>query len=282
MISRSIPSGSDIIRLSYFLPEQNNYKAILVNSATGVKQGYYAEFARYFASLGYTVITYDYRGIGSSKPESLKGYKCSLKDWAEDYLNVLGHIQKEYKPEGLFIIGHSLGGQLIGLSPVSNKAKAIILVASQSGYWKLWKGPARLRMWFNWHVALPALANLFGYFPGKKLGLMEDLPKQVALEWSRWGRSPGYLFEHIPEAGNNFLSIGQKIISYSFKDDPFAPDKAVEALLGKFQARVVERKKFPSKVEGFGKIGHFSFFRNSFKNLFWKSLARELESFESQ
>ena len=41
----------------------------LVNSATGVKQQTYYDFAQYFADNGYTVITYDYRGISLSKPQ---------------------------------------------------------------------------------------------------------------------------------------------------------------------------------------------------------------------
>jgi predicted alpha/beta hydrolase len=30
---------------------------------------------------GYFTLTYDYRGIGNSKPESLKGFQANLEDW---------------------------------------------------------------------------------------------------------------------------------------------------------------------------------------------------------
>src|SRR5579883_2471388 len=42
--------------------------AVVVNSATGVRRDYYAPFARFLAERGYTVVTYDYRGIGGSRP----------------------------------------------------------------------------------------------------------------------------------------------------------------------------------------------------------------------
>ncbi|MFC3159104.1 hypothetical protein ACFOEQ_11760 [Chryseobacterium arachidis] len=49
-----------------FLPEKSNQKLLLINSATGVKQQVYFSFARFFSENGFTVITYDYRGIGLS------------------------------------------------------------------------------------------------------------------------------------------------------------------------------------------------------------------------
>ncbi|ATB34712.1 alpha/beta hydrolase [Cystobacter fuscus] len=44
---------------------------IVVAGATGVPQTFYARFAGYVASRGFTTLTFDYRGIGQSKPASL-------------------------------------------------------------------------------------------------------------------------------------------------------------------------------------------------------------------
>ena len=61
-----ILNTSDQIQLSIkvFEPKISNGKLLLINSATGVKQQIYFSFANYFAENGFTVITYDYRGIG--------------------------------------------------------------------------------------------------------------------------------------------------------------------------------------------------------------------------
>ena len=40
----------------------------IINSTTGVKQEYYARFAQWLCEQGATVITYDYLGIGESRP----------------------------------------------------------------------------------------------------------------------------------------------------------------------------------------------------------------------
>jgi predicted alpha/beta hydrolase len=58
--------------------------AVLINSATAVKRRYYDPFARYLAGEGLTVLTYDYRGIGGSRPRSLVRFSARLRQWAEE------------------------------------------------------------------------------------------------------------------------------------------------------------------------------------------------------
>jgi len=64
-----------------FEPQHSNTKSIVISSATGVLQKYYAKFATHFASLGFTVYTFDYSGIGDSKPEHVKYNSSNLNDW---------------------------------------------------------------------------------------------------------------------------------------------------------------------------------------------------------
>ena len=53
------------IAATIFEPEISNQKLLLINSATGVRQQTYYDFAKYFAEKGFTAITYDYRGTVS-------------------------------------------------------------------------------------------------------------------------------------------------------------------------------------------------------------------------
>src|SRR4051812_16768139 len=41
---------------------------VLVSSAAAVRRPFYDRFARFLADDGFTVLTYDYRGIGDSRP----------------------------------------------------------------------------------------------------------------------------------------------------------------------------------------------------------------------
>src|SRR5688500_5285118 len=56
---------------------------VLVHGATATPQRYYAAFGNALASAGYRVITYDYRGIGASRPKSLRRFAASMTEWAE-------------------------------------------------------------------------------------------------------------------------------------------------------------------------------------------------------
>ena len=56
---------------------------VIINPATSVKCRYYFRFAQYLFDQGFDVITYDYRGIGESKPKSLRGFKASWVIWGE-------------------------------------------------------------------------------------------------------------------------------------------------------------------------------------------------------
>ena len=61
--------------------KKSNCKILLINSATGVKHQVYFSFDQFFTEKGFTVITYDYRRIGLSKPEKMKGFSASMRTW---------------------------------------------------------------------------------------------------------------------------------------------------------------------------------------------------------
>ena len=56
---------------------------IIVNPATGVLARYYHRYARFLAEAGFYVVTYDYRGIGASRPPSLRGCGYRWREWGD-------------------------------------------------------------------------------------------------------------------------------------------------------------------------------------------------------
>ncbi len=73
-----------------FTPAAAPRRAVLINSATAVPRKIYRGFAAYLAEQGCAVVTYDYRGIGGSRPASLRGFTVRMRDWAA--LDVAGAI----------------------------------------------------------------------------------------------------------------------------------------------------------------------------------------------
>jgi predicted alpha/beta hydrolase len=258
-------------------PGEDRETAVLINSATAVKRRYYDPFARYLAGEGLTVLTYDYRGIGGSRPRDLSRFPAQLRQWAEEdqggALDWIGHLH----PRKILVVGHSVGGQIVGLAPGNDRIAGMVGVAAQNGYWGHWPSPSRYRKALTWYVGIPVASRLFGYVPGW-LGIKEDLPAGVAREWAEWCRRPGFLFEGHDERRYGFESFDRPFLAYSFEDDDYAPRAAVESLLDAYrEARVDHRHVTPREV-GAPAIGHFGFFRERFRDTLWRESADWLRS----
>jgi predicted alpha/beta hydrolase len=249
--------------------------AVLVMPATGVPQTYYAKFAAYLAERGLEVLTFDYRGIGQSRSTDIKQLAARMRDWAQlDAPAALEFLSSYAK---LMVVGHSFGGQALGLLPGPERIAAALIVGSQSGYWRNWPPLGRAWMWPVTHVFLPAIPRLLGYFPSSRLGFGEDLPAGVAIEWASWCRNPTYIVGALG-AEASYARFAAPLRAYALTDDPFAPAGAVQALLNLYPASKSEIRRVHPRDVGAERIGHFGFFRESFRDTLWREAAQWLEA----
>lgn len=254
-------------------PAETKGNLLIIASATGVKQEFYKKFAEFIQFQGISVITFDYFGIGSSLKQPIKNLQNNASDWGKyDLETVIKFTKNNYPDTKITLLGHSIGGQLIGLAKSSQDVHKIILVATQSGYWKLWKGFEKIKMWFNWYVLFPSLIAIFDYMPSKKFSGMENLPKNVAKQWSSWGRKPNYLFDDIPEEDLFFKKITSKIVSISIDDDSYAPKEAVDWFINQYKNAEIKKNHLSPIQYNTKHIGHFGVFREKFSNNLWKLL----------
>ena len=101
-----------------FVPQGEPIAAVLIVSAMGVKQQYYASFASWLSEQGYLVATFDYRGIGLSHMGSLRGYHADIMDWAQlDCAAMVKTVAAAVDRKPLYWLGHSLGGQIFPFLP---------------------------------------------------------------------------------------------------------------------------------------------------------------------
>lgn len=242
--------------------------AVMVMPATGVPQQYYARFAAYLADAGFRVLTFDYRGIGRSRQGDLRASTARMRDWALlDGAAAFGFLTRSH--ENVLAVGHSFGGQALGLLPQPEAISAALVVGSQSGYWKNWPALGRLWMWPVTHFALPFVSRLRGYFPASRLGFGEDLPKGVAIEWARWCRNPRYLVGDLGVEAD-YARFRAPLRAYAIADDPFAPLPAVEALGRLYPNSSWQVRKVTPHEVGTDSIGHFGFFRERFRDTLWR------------
>ena len=245
---------------------------MLVAPAMGVRQDFYGPIARYLAANGLHVLTFDFRGMGWSRQGALKGFKADMTDWVErDLEAMLREARKRAPGLPLLYLGHSLGGQLLAAAPSASQVAAAVTFASGSGYYRLNdRMPKSVRI--LWFLVVPALTRLHGYFPGKRIRVVGDLPKGVALQWRRWCLHPQYLLAEGEAMRGRFARFSAPILSYSFEDDDMITREAVDSLNGFFASAAVERRHLVPAEIGERRIGHFGFFAARSRDKLWRPL----------
>lgn len=274
-----IPASRDGFRLRAraYEPGSPPRSVVVIASATAVPQSYYRAFAQRLAERGHLAVTFDYRGIGASRPARLSRFDARMRDWGErDLDGVLAWVEKEHAGLPLALVGHSAGGQIVGLTDRAARASAVLAVAAQSGWWKHWSGAMRWRRFLEFHVLLPGFSIVVGYVPGWT-GIGEDLPGGVAREWASWCRHREYLLRDDATARRaRFAAIRAPVLSLSIADDAFAPRASVDALAALFEGARVERRHLDPRDVG-SAIGHFGFFRARFRDSLWEDALDWLE-----
>lgn len=105
---------------------------VIINAATSVRCRYYARFADYLFAHGCDVLTYDYRGIGESRPASLRGFQASWSDWGRlDFEAMLAHAAAHFPGQPVDVVGHSFGGCAVGLAPSAGQIRRVVMVGAQ-------------------------------------------------------------------------------------------------------------------------------------------------------
>ena len=213
-----------------FSPDGEPRAVALIHPATAVPQKIYAGFAAYLAEHGFVALTYDYRGIGRSRPRSLKGFPARMRDWAEfDAEGVTTWARARWPSLPLVAVGHSVGGQAIGLCESSRHLSAAVLVTAQAAYWRLMKGFAeQLRVLALLRIIGPPLVALLGYMPAKRVDFGEDMPGPQFLEWGRWCMQKRYFFDDPTLAAPaRYARVRIPVRAYGFTDDKWATPEAI-------------------------------------------------------
>jgi predicted alpha/beta hydrolase len=257
-----------------FTPPGAPRGAVLINSATAVPRKIYRGFARYLAEHGLAVLSYDYRGIGGSRPASLRGFDARMRDWAAlDVAAAIDHMRSVWRQLPLAVVGHSFGGQAVGLAPNNDQIARALFVAAQAGYWRLFHSPEKYRVYAMLRLIGGPIARTFGYVPGR-LGIGEDLPRDVFLEWTGWVMKPRYFFDDATlQALENFPRYRGALRAVCLTDDPWATAPAVDLLCSGFTGTTAERVDISPADIGAGKIGHFGFFRPEHRDTLWREAA---------
>src|SRR5262249_58331108 len=104
-------------------------RAALLHCGAGIPAARYGGFARYLASRGIPTLTYDYRGIGLSRPDGLRGFPAAIEDWAEyDCAGAIAWLRQRYGAAEIIGIAHSIGALLAGGADNSAEQSRLVLL----------------------------------------------------------------------------------------------------------------------------------------------------------
>ena len=251
---------------------------VIINPATSVRCRYYARFAEFLCRAGFDVLTYDYRGIGESRPKTLNGFDAGWIDWGErDFEAVLRYAAHSFPGQPIDVVAHSVGGFLVGLAESNHLIRRVFSMGAQYAYWRDYAADRRWRMLLKWNLAMPMLTLAFGYFPGKRLGWLEDTPKGVIRDWvlsrrrfeDTWRGRASSRYPSKKTLVQRFSAVTAPIPAISVADDEFGTTAAIERLLQYFRRSSRHHVRISPHAVGEKQIGHFGFFHSRFEKTLW-------------
>ena len=241
--------------------------AVVFNAGGGLSSVRYRYFLRYLAAEGYPVLAYDYRGVGMSIPTSWRGFDAGIEDWTEfDQAGAIDTVHARFPAARITSVSHSIGCMFAAAAPNASSLHRMIFIAPHTAYCGDYKQPWRWPMTLLWHQLMPAIARAVGYFPASRLGLGDDLPRRVALQWAsrrtaeyRPGAS-GADPKREADIRDRMLMLAVPALVISMTDDAFAPEVAVRRFLAGTPRIEADVRLIDPKTVPHARGGHLGFF----------------------
>lgn len=255
---------------SVYTPTTPTKAAVMIGPATGIKRQFYHNFANHLAQQGYGVITFDNRGIGESQPVPINESEADLVQWGRlDMTAVLRTLQTTFPSVSYHLIGHSAGGQLVGLMDNAESLTSMFAFASSSGQLRNMAFKSKFKAHFFMNTFIPLSNMVFGHTKSQWLGMGEPLPKKVARQWQKWCNGQGYVKTDFNRAIDLHLydKVNFPALWVNASDDFIALDINVDDMLSVYTEVNAQRVSLEPKSLGLKDIGHMKFFSRQCQSL---------------
>lgn len=188
-------------------------------------------FAQALAEQGMAVAIHEWRGLGSSNRRAARDCDWGYRELLELDIPAGLDAARAQRPDVAWSLGgHSLGGQLALLSAarMPHAPPSVHLLASGLPDWRCYPQPRGLGIWVALHL-LPAIARLWGHYPGEALGFAGREARGVMRDWGHSGRAA----------------------RYRVRDSGFDPESALRQFSGRVQALHLEHDRLcpPASLE---------------------------------
>jgi len=209
-----------------------------------------------------------------------------MEAWAEyDCTAAIAWLRSRCPEAEMIGIAHSFGVLLVGSSYNAGEQARLVIIGGHTGYYGDYGRRYRLPMTLLWHGLMPAMTRLLGYFPGRRLGLGEDLPAKVALQWAGRrlpelrpaGTDPGSV--RVQRMLDRCAALQRPALVVSISDDAFASASGLRRLMTYFpRLSPLQHLEFAPADAGLSRIGHFGFFSRRAGAVLWPRLLARLDA----
>lgn len=242
----------------------------MIAPATGIRQKFYFPIATFLAENGYGVICFDNRGIGESLYGSVNDSDASLVSWGRlDMTAALEELKKRFPNTSYHLLGHSAGGQLLGLMDNAAELSSIFNVACSSGSIRKMDIGFRIQAIIFMNLFIPASNFLFGHTKAQWFGMGDPLPRTVASQWNKWCSGEGYIKVDLDKTihEHNFDTLSIPSLWLHATDDDIANLANVRDMIRVYPKLKAEIVTLKPKELGYNEIGHMKFFSSKKKEL---------------
>lgn len=283
IVTFSAADGTSLVG-TIFEPAGSARSAVLIAGGLGIPQRFYAPFGSWLARRGHRAMSFDLRGMGASRlvqhQRSLRGLDADMLTWARlDFAAAVRHLWERNDHRQIGLIGHSLGMHHAGMTgaEAQGRIRRAVSVAAGSGYWRDWAPPSRRLAPLLLHLASPLLTPLFGYFPGRRLRMVGDLPGPAMRQWTRWCRHPDFAWGAEPEqVVPSLITARFPIDAFCFTDDDAMTEGTARKLLAAFREASTTLRVIAPADLGLDSIGHVGAFRRAAEQALWPLLEEAL------
>ncbi|MEL7531955.1 MAG: alpha/beta fold hydrolase [Bacteroidota bacterium] len=238
---------------------------VLLLPAMGVRASYYPLLAERLVAAAMQFVSVDYRGLGKSSERASRKVDFGYESLVQDLHEIVSHLKSTYPDRPLYLIGHSLGGQigLLYAARYPQQFTGLAVIASCTVYYKSWSGIGRLRILFASQF-FRLMSRIIGFHQGKYLGFGGREARTVMRDWGFNAMDGRYL-----PKGSKFdyeaamAKLTTPALAITIEGDDFAPLKATEHLLNKLSPQAPKTYQTYTQTAAGHKLDHFNWVKHS-------------------
>jgi predicted alpha/beta hydrolase len=207
----------------------------------------------------------------SNQFDSVRGFEANLMTWARiDCSTMVDWTEGRLGGRPLLWLDRSPGGQIPGNVERPGRIAAVLTVAAGKACWRDYVPGQRRMAPLLWDAVVPVTLRFCGYFPGRRLRMIGDLPRGAMCPWRSSRLQPDYLFGvEDPHFRVTYAGLSQPILSLAFTDDEHLSECNIDALHAFCSSAVTEMGRLAPAELGIDRDDHFGFFRRRHAERLW-------------